>query len=351
MDFSLTSVFVNPVGQALATTGSTQNLTAGQMAFFKKGGVIATTSDTTANVQLVQGRNAGEYTDLSKKSDFFGKGNIIEYKKIVAVTSNQQQVLTINDFNINCDDQIALTIKAFSRYLGVGYPNGRTMTFISNAPCCDCDDLPCATVDGAAYEAIVDDLIAKVNASMLFEFMVATKTGSTTTSAIVLTGKAPAAQTQSAVNPYNYDFHFDMVRFAAFVGKQAPTNAELLDMASCTPTAVVTRTQEASYLHGSGKEVLAIERDHYSYQTPGFKDIFFNNDYNVAWSPNAVATSNYNEYRIRFRPLAPQSPFVEGVSIDETIRVFIVTGSSQATAFETLMAAIVGTPDVDKENS
>jgi len=349
MDFSLTSVFVNPVGQALATTGSTQNLTAGQMAFYKKGGVIATTSDTTANVQLVQGRNAGEYTDISKKSDFFGNANVVEYKKIAAVNTNQQQIITISNFIINCDDQVAVTLKAFSRYLGVGYPNGKTRTFISNAPCCDCDDLPCATVDATAYQNIVDDLVAKINASDYFEFLVASRGSSAGTSTLILTGKAPVVRTNIGANPYNYDFQFDMVRFAAFVTKQAPTNAELIDMARCTPTATVTRTQEATYLHGSSKEVADIERDHYSYQTAGFKDIFTNGTWNVAYTSNVTAGTFYDEYRVRFRTLAPHSAFVEGVAIDETVRVFFPTGSAQGTAFETLMAAIVGAYPLDKE--
>ena len=59
MDFSLTSVFVVPVGNTLPTTGSSENLTNGQFGVFKDRSWTAATAgniSTASFIEFGQGR-------------------------------------------------------------------------------------------------------------------------------------------------------------------------------------------------------------------------------------------------------------------------------------------------------
>ena len=70
-DFSLTTLFVVPVGQtALPSSGSTQDLTAGQVGFFKNDYSVATAANIAAApyFYVAQGRQT-TYLQGSKRSD------------------------------------------------------------------------------------------------------------------------------------------------------------------------------------------------------------------------------------------------------------------------------------------
>ena len=70
-DFSLTTLFVVPVGQtALPSSGSTQNLTAGQFGIFKSDYTLATAANIAASpyFYIAQGRT-NTYLQGSKRSD------------------------------------------------------------------------------------------------------------------------------------------------------------------------------------------------------------------------------------------------------------------------------------------
>ena len=69
-DFSLTTLFVVPVGNTLPSSGSTQNLTAGQFGIFRSDYSVATTGNITGKpyFYLAQGRT-NTYLQGSKRSD------------------------------------------------------------------------------------------------------------------------------------------------------------------------------------------------------------------------------------------------------------------------------------------
>ena len=79
-DFSLTTLFVVPVGQtALPSSGSTQDLTAGQVGIFKNDYSVATAANIAAApyFYITQGRE-NTYLQHSKRSDKIAKSAVTE---------------------------------------------------------------------------------------------------------------------------------------------------------------------------------------------------------------------------------------------------------------------------------
>ena len=80
MDFSLTTLFVAPVGQTeLPSSGSTQDLTAGQLGVFRNDYTVATAGNIAAApyFYIAQGRE-NTYLQSSKRSDKIAASNILE---------------------------------------------------------------------------------------------------------------------------------------------------------------------------------------------------------------------------------------------------------------------------------
>lgn len=69
-DFSLTTLFVVPVGNALPSSGSTQDLTAGQVGIFTSDYTVATAGNIASYpyFYIAQGR-VNTYLQGSKRSD------------------------------------------------------------------------------------------------------------------------------------------------------------------------------------------------------------------------------------------------------------------------------------------
>jgi hypothetical protein len=145
-DFSLTTLFVVPVaqGNTFPSSGSTQDLTAGQV------GVALNTYLLTNNVAsapywyVAQGRT-NTYLQGSKRSDKI-KGcpsancnsNVTEWYMVHGCPTPVNQITDITGWHIKCGDVVTLTIRAFSSYLNTLYFNGLTRSVTVQAPCCDC---------------------------------------------------------------------------------------------------------------------------------------------------------------------------------------------------------------------
>ena len=73
-DFSLTSLFISAKAGSVPTTGSTQNLTSGQIGIFLPDNTVATTSNVgnAKYIYFAQGRNISSPFEGSRKSDFKG---------------------------------------------------------------------------------------------------------------------------------------------------------------------------------------------------------------------------------------------------------------------------------------
>ena len=93
-DFSLTTLFVVPVGQtALPSSGSTQDLTAGQVGIFKNDYSVATAANIAAApyFYIAQGRE-NTYLQGSKRSDKITKSDVTEWYKVTGSGTPANQI-------------------------------------------------------------------------------------------------------------------------------------------------------------------------------------------------------------------------------------------------------------------
>lgn len=345
MDFSLTTVFVNPVGGTLATTGGTSALIPGKMGLYKKSlQAVAVNADT--QFVIAQGRQPNEVPQTSKKSDLINKGRIIRYKYFPAVTATQPKIITISDFNAKCGEELTITLRAFSKYLDVSYKNGFTRSFTALTPCCDCGDDPCEQI--ADKEALVDDFVNQINNSQYADYITASKGGDDTAGwTLILTGDTLAQDPVSA-NPFNYVYDgYDLVDFYAYAQKEPATTVDQYVDDRCDVFATVTTTQNYSYPRGSSREVRLIEQRHYSYQSGEMKDLNWDADWNPLYATNVAPNIFYNEFVLKFRPVEGNQTWAMHQEIDETVRIFVA--QADTAAFKTILDGIVGATDIETE--
>jgi len=125
-DFSLTTLFVVPVGNTLPSSGSTQNLTAGQVGIFLNDYSVATASniDDAPYFYVAQGR-VNTYLQGSKRSDKIAgcvtgsacKSNVTEWYKSAGCATAVNQVTDVVDFTVKPGEIVTLTLRGFSSYL------------------------------------------------------------------------------------------------------------------------------------------------------------------------------------------------------------------------------------------
>ena len=169
-DFSLTTLFVVPVGNTLPSTGSTQDLTAGQVGIFGSDYTVANAGNIAdfPYFYVAQGR-VNTYLQGSKRSDKIAgcpsgnscKTNVTEWYKSSGCATAVNQVTDVVNFTVKPGEIITLTLRGFSSYLNTLYFNGFTRSVTVNAPCLQCGDNPCTDVD---VPALIDALILKLEA-------------------------------------------------------------------------------------------------------------------------------------------------------------------------------------------
>src|SRR6476620_2478223 len=164
-DFSLRTVIVVPVGNTLPSSGSTQDLTAGQVGFFRNDYTVANAGNIAAApyFYVAQGRT-NNYLQGSKKSDKI-KGcasanctsNVTNFYKVSGCATAATQVTDISGFNVKCGDILTVTLRLFSSYISTLYNNGLTRSVTVQAPCCACGADTCTVVD---VPSLIDKIIA-----------------------------------------------------------------------------------------------------------------------------------------------------------------------------------------------
>src|SRR6476620_4000343 len=151
--FSLTTMFVVPDG-TLASSGSTQDLTAGQLCIFRPDHSLATAGNIAAakHFYIAQGRKEIVPGLGSKKSDKIHSSQIIEWYKSVSEDTAANQITEIDGFHFKCDDKVIFTFRVNSNLTDIGFYNGYTKSVIVNAPCCDCGENPCEDIGADEIE-------------------------------------------------------------------------------------------------------------------------------------------------------------------------------------------------------
>jgi len=311
-DFSLTTLFVVPVGQtALPSSGSTQNLTAGQVGIFKSDYSVATALNIAASpyFYVAQGRT-NTYLQGSKRSDKIkgcpsGSGcnsNVTEWYKVSGCPTAANQITDVTDFTVQCGEIITLTLRAHSSYIDTLYFNGFTRSVTVQAPCCNCDDNPCADVDPSI---IIDDLIYQLNLKApgnnpdnisFSTFYTFENVGGTI---LRITGK-PLTKYGQPCDIAAFPFEYDRMYFRTFVYAGPATTADFIVADACNFVAEPIIIQRASYASGQSAEIAQLEKNFYSYQAGYLKHLYRMNGYNENFESWVSDGATYDTYYIRF---------------------------------------------------
>ena len=305
-DFSLTTLFVVPVGQAaLPSSGSTQDLSAGTVGIFRSDYSLATTANIAAKpyFYVAQGRT-NTYLQGSKRSDRIASdgSNVTEWYKVIGCPTAANQITDVTDFTAQCGDTLTLTLRAHSSYIDTLYFNGFTRSVTIQAPCCDCDSDPCVNVDA---NALINQLIAKLTAqapginpdNISFNtFYTFENIGGTI---LRITGKALTAYGQPC-DVAAFPFEYDRMYFRTFVYSGPATTADFIVADACNIVATSVITQRSSYPSGQSAEIIQLEKNFYSYQAGYLKHLYRMGGYNENFESWVSTGATYDSYYIKF---------------------------------------------------
>jgi hypothetical protein len=364
-DFSLTTLFVVPVGQtAVPSSGSTQDLTQGTVGIFNNAyaTVTATTIKSAPYFYIAQGRQ-NTYLQGSKRSDKIGvattvvaspvpqtilgkNSNVTEWYKVTGCPTPINQITLVDAFNVHCGDTVTLTLRAHSSYIDTLYFNGFTRSVTVQAPCCDCGGDPCDTVDA---EALVNAFITKLTAqapginpdnisfNSFFTF------SQPTSGVLQIAGKPLTAYGQPC-DVAAFPFEYDRMYFRTFVYSGPATTADFIVADNCNIVANAEVVQRASYPTGTSAEIIQLEKNFYSYQAGYLKHLYRMNGYNENFETYVSTGSTYNTFYIKFNEY-DNSAYRWGDYImeDSTVILAVPQGGNDLTdEFEAILVGALG---------
>jgi hypothetical protein len=362
-DFSLTTLFVVPVGQtALPSSGSTQNLTAGQVGIFKNDYSVANAGNIAdaPYFYVAQGR-ANTYLQGSKRSDKIkgcpsGAGcnsNVTEFYKVAGCPTSANQITQVSGWNVSCGESVTLTLRGHSSYIDTLYFNGFTRSVTVQAPCCDCGADPCDTVD---VPALIDQFIAKLTQqasganpdNISFNtFYTFERIGDDESAVLQISGKALTAYGQPC-DVAAFPFEYDRFYFRTFVYSGPATTADFIVADNCNIVADAVITQRSSYPSGQSGEIAQLEKNYYSYQAGYLKHLYRMAGFNDNFESYVSAGSTYDTYYIKFNQL-DKSAYQWGDYImqDSLVIIATVQGSDVAAEIQGVLEAALGVLDAD----
>jgi hypothetical protein len=354
-DFSLTTLFVVPVGNTLPSSGSTQNLTAGQVGIFLNDYSVATAGNIAAApyFYVAQGR-VNTYLQGSKRSDKIAgcpsgnscKTNVTEWYKSLGCPTPVNQVTDVVDFTVKPGEIVTLTLRGFSSYLNTLYFNGFTRSVTVNAPCLGCGDDPCTDVD---VPALIDDLIYHLELDApgnnpdnitLNQFYQFQRIGNDSSALLRITGKPLTAYGQPC-DVAAFPFEYDRFYFRTFIFSGPATTADFIVDDPCNRVAQPIITQRSNYAVGTSAEVQQLEKNFYSYQAGYLKHLYRMNGYNENFESWVTDGQIYDLYYIKFNEY-DKSAYQWGDYIMEDSMVIIAVPENQTSAIEAILVAGLG---------
>lgn len=357
-DFSLTTLFVAPVGQtALPSSGSTQDLTPGQIGVFKNDYSLATAGNIAAApyFYVAQGRT-NSYLLGSKRSDKIkgcpsGAGcntNVTEWYKVSGCSTPAVQITDISGFSAQCGDSISLTLRAHSSYIDTLYFNGFTRSVTVEVPCCDPNADLTADTD---VPSLIDQLIAKLNQSApgnnsdnisFADFYTFERIGNDANAILRISGK-PLTSYGVPCDVAAFPHEYDRMWFRAFVYEGPATTADFLVSDSCNIVANANIVQRSSYATGTSEEIAQLEKNYYSYQAGYMKHLYRTAGYNQNFDTFVNAGTSYDTYYIKFNGLDRSAQnWGAYLSEDSLVIIAVPSGSAFATALEAVLVAGLG---------
>lgn len=363
-DFSLTTLFVVPVGQTtLPSTGSTQDLTAGQVGFFRNDYSVATAANIAAApyFYVAQGRQ-NTYLQGSKRSDKIkgcpsGSGcssNVTEWYKVSGCGTPAVQITDVGSWNVQCGEVVTLTLRGHSSYLDTLYFNGFTRSVTVQAPCCDCGADPCADVN---VPALIDQFIFQLSLAApgnnpdnitLSDFYTFQRIGNNASAVLRISGK-PLTKYGQPCDIAAFPWEYDRMYFRTFVYQGPATTADFIVADNCDIVANPVVVQRASYPTGTAEEIAQLEKNFYSYQAGYLKHLFRMNGYNENFETYVSTGTIYDTYYIKFNQY-DRSAYQWGDYIYEDSMVILAAPNAAtpgnagiAAAVEAVLEAALGT--------
>jgi len=346
-DFSLTTLFVVPVGNTLPSTGSTQNLTAGQFGIYTNTYAVATTGNIGAApyFYLAQGRT-NTYLQGSKRSDKIAASNVTEWYTVTGNPVAANQVTDVTNFTVTPGTDVTITLRAFSSYLQTLYFNGFTRSVTVKGECLACGGDPCADVN---VPALIDAFILKFNErapgnnpdnisfSQFYQFQ---RIGNDQNAILRISGK-PLTKYGQPCDVAAFPWEYDRMYFRTFVYAGPATTADFIVADSCNMVADAYVTQRSSYISGTSGEIAQLEKNYYSYQAGYLKHLYRMVGYNENFESWVSNGTTYNTYYIRFQDY-DRTALNYVASLHEDARVIIAVPQSLAADIEDILVAALG---------
>lgn len=355
-DFSLTTLFVVPVGNTLPSPGtSTQDLTPGQFGIFGNDYTVANVGNIAGfpYFYVAQGRT-NTYLQGSKRSDKISgalnagnKNNVTEWYKVSGCPTAATQVTDVSGFNVTCGEIVTLTLRAHSSYIDTLYFNGFTRSVTVQAPCCECGGDPCTTVD---VPALIDAFIAKltqqapginpdnINFNTFYQFQ---RIGDDANAILRISGKA-LTQYGQPCDVAAFPQEYDRMWFRTFVYSGPATTADFIVADSCNIVATATITQRSSYASGQDVEIKQLEKNYYSYQAGYLKHLYRMAGYNENFESWVTDGTTYDSFYIKFNEY-DKSAYSWGDYIKEDSMVIIATPTALTAAIQAILEAALDT--------
>jgi hypothetical protein len=356
-DFSLTTLFVVPVGTSIASSGSTQNLAAGEVGFFRADYSVATAVNIAASAYfyVAQGR-VNTYLQGSKRSDKI-KGcptancnsNVTDFYKVSGCPTAATQVTDVSNWTVKCGDIVTLTLRAHSSYIDTLYFNGFTRSVTVQAPCCDCGGDPCTDVD---VPALIDKFIFQlelqapgnnpdnISFNTFYQFQ---RIGNDANAILRISGK-PLTKYGQPCDVAAFPFEYDRMWFRTFVYSGPATTADFIVADRCNFVAEPVVTQRASYASGQSAEIQQLEKNFYSYQAGYLKHLYRMAGYNENFESWVTANTTYDTYYIKFNEYnKSEYQWGDYIMEDSTVIIAVEQGSGAATTVSNILTAALGT--------
>lgn len=348
MDFSLTRLFVSPVGNTLPTSGSTQNLTDGQFGVVKDAAETAATAGnigTASYIKIVQGRPTSRLG--TKKSDKIKLSKVKKWYKVTGSSTAANEIWDLSAFTGKCDQTLSLTVRGHSSFLDTLSYNGFTRSISIQTPCCDCGASPCESVSN---EEIIDLFLAKLQqidnvqnspiSVNLTTFWTFSKIGTGDGAVLRIESKPLAAYSKFCDVALNTP-EYDRIYFRVWAYANPDVSIDFLAYDRCEQIATAALVQRSSYPRGLSDEVYQKQIDYYSYQSD-YKSLYRLSEYNQKFEDYVTDGTVYDEFVIQFDELDQDDSFTANLKQDE--RVIIYVPQAQTTAVQALLTAYLGAP-------
>ena len=347
-DFSLTTLFVVPVGNTIPSSGSTQNLTAGQVGIYLNTYAAATAGTIAAApyFYIAQGRT-NTYLQGTKRSDKIASERVTEWYKVTGNPVAANQVTEVVNFSVKPGEVVTLTLRAFSSYINTLYFNGFTRSVTVNAPCLACGEDPCTDVD---VPALIDELILKLEAkapgnnpdnisfSTFYQFQ---RIGNDQNAKLVISGK-PLTVYGQPCDVAAFPWEYDRMWFRTFIFSGPATTADFIVADPCNNVADVVVTQRSSYVSGTSAEIIQLEKNFYSYQAGYLKHLYRMVGYNENFESWVSDGTTYDTLYIKFNEY-DRSAYNWGDYIKEDSTVILAIPQADTQDFLDILEPALGT--------